>query len=58
MFTRCPSESYYCCDETARLKQLWEERIHLAYSSISLFITKESQERNSNKAENLSQDLM
>jgi hypothetical protein len=35
-----------------------EERVYLAYTSISLFIIKERQDRNSNRAGNWRQELM
>ena len=39
-------------------KQPGEEEIYLAYHSISLFIIKGSQDRNSNRAETSRQELM
>lgn len=44
----CPSLGYHRCDETAQQKQVWKERVLLAYASISLPIIKGSQDRSSN----------
>lgn len=40
--------SYVYCDETPEPMQLGKEKVYLTYTSISLFITKGRQDRNSN----------
>lgn len=44
----CLHESFYCRDEAPWPKQLWEKRVCLAYTTISLFHIKGSQNKNSN----------
>jgi hypothetical protein len=39
-------------------KVTWEERVYLAYASLSLFIIERSQDRHSNRAETWRQELM
>ena len=39
-------------------KANWEERVYLAYTSTLLFITEESQDRNSNRAGSWREELM
>lgn len=37
----CLSSGYYCCCNTTSKKQVGEEKVYLAYASVSLFITEE-----------------
>jgi hypothetical protein len=50
--------SYYCYDETPWSKQLREKIIYSTYTSISLFIIKGSQDRNSRNTKKSKQKLM
>jgi hypothetical protein len=50
----CLSQGFYTCTNTMTKKQVWEERVYSAYTSILLFITKESQDWNSSRSESRS----
>jgi hypothetical protein len=41
MLTSCLSQGFYSCTNIITKKQVGEERVYLAYTSILLFITKE-----------------
>jgi hypothetical protein len=43
------SQGFYSCTNTMTKKQVGEERVYSAYTSILLFITKGSQDWNSSK---------
>jgi hypothetical protein len=40
-FAYCPSQGFYSCTNIMTKKQVGEERVYSAYTSILLFITKE-----------------
>jgi hypothetical protein len=46
----CPSHGFYSCTNIMTKKQVGEERVYLAYTSILLFITKGSQDWNSSRS--------
>ena len=46
----CLSQGFYSCTNIMTKKQVGEERVYLAYSSILLFITKGSQDWNSSRS--------
>jgi hypothetical protein len=48
------SQGFYSCTNIMTKKQIGEERVYLAYTSILLFITKGSQDWNSSKSESRS----
>jgi hypothetical protein len=50
----CLSQGFYSCTNIMTKKQVREERIYLAYTSILLFITKGSQDWNSGRSESRS----
>jgi hypothetical protein len=47
----CLSQGFYSCTNIMTKKQVREERVYLAYTSILLFITKGSQDWNSSRSE-------
>jgi hypothetical protein len=49
--TMCLSQGFYSCTNIMTKKQVGEERVYLAYTSIVLFITKETQDWNSSRSE-------
>jgi hypothetical protein len=46
----CLSQGFYSCTNIMTKKQVGEERVYLAYTSILLFITKGSQDWNSSRS--------
>jgi hypothetical protein len=46
----CLSQGFYSCTNIMTKKQVGEERVYSAYSSILLFITKGSQDWNSSRS--------
>jgi hypothetical protein len=55
----CLSQGFYSCKETiVTKKQVGEERLHLACTSTLLFITKGSEDRNSQRAGTWRQELI
>jgi hypothetical protein len=52
--TRCLSQGFYSCTNIMTKKQVGEERVYSAYTSILLFITKGSQDWNSSRSESRS----
>jgi hypothetical protein len=52
--TYCLSQGFYSCINIMTKKQIGEERVYPAYTSILLFITKESQDWNSSRSESRS----
>jgi hypothetical protein len=50
----CLSQGFYSCTNIMTKKQVGEERVYLAYTSILLFITKGSQDWNSSRSESRS----
>jgi hypothetical protein len=53
-FPDCLSQGFYSCTNIMTKKQDGEERVYSAYTSIVLFITKGSQDWNSNRSESRS----
>jgi hypothetical protein len=49
-FTRCLSQGFYSCTNIMTKKQVGEERVYSAYTSMLLFITKGSQDWNSSRS--------
>jgi hypothetical protein len=49
-FTGCLSQGFYSCTNIMTKKQVGEERVYSAYTSILLFITKGSQDWNSSRS--------
>jgi hypothetical protein len=47
---KCLSQGFYSCTNIMTKKQVGEERVYLAYTSILLFITKGSQDWNSGRS--------
>jgi hypothetical protein len=47
---KCLSQGFYFCTNIMTKKQVGEERVYLAYTSILLFITKGSQDWNSSRS--------
>ena len=70
LFWKCPSLCCYCCEETLWLKQPGKERVFFLFCFVFLFFfffgcktispstNKGSQDRNSNRAGTLKQELM
>ena len=50
VFWDCLSEGFFSCANIMTKKQVGEERVYSAYTSILLFITKGCQDRNSSRA--------
>jgi hypothetical protein len=50
VFYSCLSQGFYSCTNIMTNKQVGEERVYLAYTSILLFITKGSQNWNSSRS--------
>jgi hypothetical protein len=50
----CLSQGFYSCTNIMTKKQVGEERVYSAYTSILLFITKGSQDWNSSRSESRS----
>jgi hypothetical protein len=50
----CLSQGFYSCTNIMTKKQVGEERVYSAYTFILLFITKGSQDWNSNRSESRS----
>jgi hypothetical protein len=50
IFTSCLSQGFYSCTNIMAKKQVGEERVYSAYTSILLFITKGSQDWNSSRS--------
>jgi hypothetical protein len=50
----CLSQGFYSCTNIMTKKQVGEERVYLAYTSMLLFITKGSQDWNSSRSESRS----
>jgi hypothetical protein len=50
----CLSQGFYSCTNIITKKQVGEERVYLAYTSMLLFITKGSQDWNSSRSGNRS----
>jgi hypothetical protein len=48
--TPCLSQGFYSCTNIMTKKQVGEERVYSAYTSILLFITKGSQDWNSSRS--------
>jgi hypothetical protein len=48
--TECLSQGFYSCTNIMTKKQVGEESVYSAYTSILLFITKGSQDWNSSKS--------
>jgi hypothetical protein len=48
--TRCLSQGFYSCTNIMTKKQIGEESVYLAYTSMLLFITKGSQDWNSSRS--------
>jgi hypothetical protein len=46
----CLSQGFYSCTNIMTKKQVGEERVYSAYTSMLLFITKGSQDWNSNRS--------
>jgi hypothetical protein len=46
----CLSQGFYSCTNIMTKKQVGEERVYLAYTSMLLFITKGSQDWNSSRS--------
>jgi hypothetical protein len=51
---KCLSQGFYSCTNIMTKKQVGEERVYSAYTSILLFITKGSQDWNSSRSESRS----
>ena len=49
-FPTCLSQGFYSCTNIMTKKQVGEERVYSAYTSILLFITKGSQDWNSSRS--------
>jgi hypothetical protein len=54
MLGNCLSQGFYSCTNIMTKKQVGEERVYSAYTSILLFITKGSQDWNSSRSESRS----
>jgi hypothetical protein len=50
----CLSQGFYSCTDIMTKKEIGEGRVHSAYTSILLFITKGSQDWNSSRTESRS----
>jgi hypothetical protein len=53
-FAQCLSQGFYSCTNIMTKKQVGEERVYSAYTSILLFINKGSQDWNSSRSESRS----